>query len=110
MTEYYIIAVVLIALAVWAILRALIKKPPPDLICTKCGTQGQPEKRMKGSWVIELILWLCFIIPGMIYTQWRHSSRYSACPVCGGTDLIPLDSPMAKQLQAKLTQPASPAQ
>lgn len=43
-------------------------------------------------------MWLFFIIPGLIYSVWRQSSYHKACPVCGGTNLIPIDSPVGQKL------------
>ncbi|MFZ3042336.1 MAG: hypothetical protein WA108_11225 [Thiobacillus sp.] len=67
------------------------------LVCTSCGYVGEPTTVTKGSIGIELVLWLCFLIPGLIYSIWRLSSRHEACPSCGQTTLIPVESPMAKK-------------
>ena len=29
------------------------------MVCTRCGTEGAPKSRVKGSVIIELVLWLC---------------------------------------------------
>lgn len=68
-----------------------------ELICTQCGNIGKSKKVAKGSTGVELVLWLCFIIPGLIYSIWRVSSYHNACRVCKNTNLIPLDSPMGKK-------------
>jgi hypothetical protein len=70
------------------------------LICSACGHIGSSKTAVKGSILIEIVLWLCFIIPGIIYSLWRSSSRYKTCPKCGGTNLIPLDSPIGQKLLA----------
>ncbi|MBW7903001.1 MAG: hypothetical protein H3C26_16080 [Rhodocyclaceae bacterium] len=51
--------------------------------------------------LIELVLWLCVIVPGLVYSIWRLSSKYDACPSCGGTALIPEDSPLGKKFVAE---------
>jgi hypothetical protein len=66
-----------------------------DVVCTSCGFVGEPKAITRGSFWIEVILWLCFIIPGLIYSLWRLSSRHDGCPSCGQTTLIPATSPMA---------------
>ena len=77
-------------------------------ICTACGTvSAKPKRVTKGSFLIEAMLWLCFIVPGLIYSLWRLSSRYDACPVCGGVHLVPLDSPVGKKLVGQVTQPVA---
>lgn len=67
------------------------------VVCTSCGYMGEPKKITKGSIGIELFLWLCFIVPGILYSLWRLSSRYEGCPTCGQKTLIPINSPMAKK-------------
>jgi len=70
------------------------------LICSTCGHIGSTKTAVKGSILIEIILWLCFIIPGVIYSLWRSSSRHKTCPKCGGTNLIPLDTPVGMKILA----------
>ncbi len=69
-----------------------------EKVCRDCGTVGEPCRVTKGSIWIELILWLCFLVPGLIYSVWRLSTRYDACRACGGTGLVPLDSPVGRTL------------
>ena len=64
-------------------------------LCVNCGYVGTPKTKTKGSMGIEMILWICLIIPGIIYSVWRLASRYSACPLCGAPNMIPADSPRA---------------
>jgi Zn-finger nucleic acid-binding protein len=68
------------------------------LVCTQCGYIGSPSRGIKGNGAIEIILWLCFIIPGLIYSVWRSYSRHSVCPKCKGVNLIPTDSPRAQKI------------
>jgi len=66
--------------------------------CTTCGTKDFPQKSMKGTFFIELVLWLFFIVPGIIYSIWRLSTKTdNMCPHCGATTMIPLDSPIARE-------------
>jgi hypothetical protein len=44
---------------------------------------------MKGNGWIELILWLCYIVPGLIYSIWRRSGEPSVCPTCKSETLKP---------------------
>lgn len=68
------------------------------LLCNNCGTISEPIKVTKGSFFIELLLWVCFIIPGLVYSLWRLTTRYKACPACKESGMIPLNSPKAKQI------------
>ncbi len=67
------------------------------LVCTQCGFYGKPKTAVKGSGLVEIFLWLCFLVPGIIYSLWRSSSRHGVCPKCQNTNLIPADSPMGKK-------------
>lgn len=64
--------------------------------CMTCGGEGQPRSAVKGSILIEIVLWLCFIVPGLIYSLWRMNSRAGVCAACGSTTLVPVDSPSAQ--------------
>jgi len=66
------------------------------MFCPRCGTTGIPKSFTKGSFGMELLLWLCFILPGLLYSVWRLSSRYKGCPACKAPGMIPADSPIAK--------------
>jgi hypothetical protein len=69
-----------------------------QLICSACGHVGSGKNTPKGSLGVEILLWLFFIIPGLIYSIWRQSSYHKACPVCGSANLIPVDSPVGQKL------------
>ena len=71
------------------------------LICPHCGTRGNAKTITKGSLGIEVILWLCFIIPGLIYSIWRHASRFDGCTSCGQAGLISVTSPAGRLLVEK---------
>lgn len=69
-----------------------------EMVCVVCGNVGKLKSETPGSMVIELILWLFFIIPGLIYSFWRLSSRKMVCAVCGSPNMVPVDSPRGKKL------------
>lgn len=71
-------------------------------ICPNCGYVGHAKRITKGSTLMELFLWLCFLLPGLIYSIWRLSSKHDACPKCGAQHMVPLDSPRGKKLQQEL--------
>jgi hypothetical protein len=68
------------------------------LVCTQCGYVGEAKGAIKGNALIEIILWLFLIVPGLIYSIWRSSSRHKICPKCKSNSLIPVDSPRAKKI------------
>lgn len=63
--------------------------------CLQCESSGPPRAYTPDSIFIEVILWLCFIVPGVIYSLWRHSRRHDVCRSCGSPKLVPVDSPAA---------------
>ena len=67
------------------------------MYCPNCGTVGSPKKFTKGSFLVELVLWLCFLLPGLFYSAWRISTRYSGCASCGMAGVIPVTSPRAQE-------------
>lgn len=74
--------------------------PPPRLgylYCPSCGSTGSGQTHTKGSIFIELVLWLCFLVPGLIYSIWRLSTRQKVCQKCSNPGLIPTNSPKAKK-------------
>ena len=76
------------------------------MICPACGSQGWPVSKIKGNVGIEIVLWLCLIVPGLIYSVWRMTSRYDACASCQQAGMIPLNSPKGKQLAAQFATPS----
>jgi predicted RNA-binding Zn-ribbon protein involved in translation (DUF1610 family) len=76
--------------------NAWIKKNLQNKYCPQCGYRGQMKKKIAGSGLIELVLWLFFLLPGLIYSMWRSSNRYPICPECNNKGIIPADSEKAK--------------
>lgn len=67
-------------------------------VCTTCGFIGEPKKVTKGSFILEIVAWLFFLLPGIIYSVWRLTSKHTACPKCGNAAMIPLDTPLGRKL------------
>lgn len=68
------------------------------MVCPSCGTCGEPKTVTPGSIGIEIVLWLCLLIPGLVYSIWRMSAKYDACPACGQRALIPANSPNGRKI------------
>ena len=81
------------------------------LICTTCGsTFKRAEQHTKRSFFMEVALWLFFLLPGLIYSIWRLTSRYYACPACGSCDYVPTDTPLGRKLlETSQMQPRIPS-
>lgn len=69
-----------------------------ECVCKDCGTVEESKTKARGSMGIEVVLWLCFLIPGLIYSIWRMSSKYEACSACGSDKVLPLSSPIGAQI------------
>jgi hypothetical protein len=90
----------------------IIPNPPPiigtapakplagkrDWICQQCGWIGKPKRHTDGSMLIELVLWLMLILPGLIYSLWRLTTRRKVCACCQSGLIIPCRSPRGLQL------------
>lgn len=79
-----------------------MKKEPIQYICTYCGRQGKSTRIMKGSFLIEVILWFFFLVPGIIYSAWRFASQYRGCSYCKRDSLVQIDSPIGIKLLKEL--------
>jgi len=93
------IVLILMVIAVLLISKS-IRDSQKQYVCTHCGYTGVAKRRNQGSFVIELTLWLFFIVPGILYTLWRSSKRLIICPMCETTNsLIPANSPLALEVE-----------
>jgi len=72
-----------------------------NMLCLNCHYTGRPKTKTKGSVLIELALWICFIVPGVIYSLWRVASRIKVCPQCQAVNMIPIESPAAQRVLSK---------
>ena len=60
--------------------------------CMTCGHDATPRAKTKGSGLIELVLWLALIVPGLVYSIWRRTALQPSCSQCGSVLLVPKDS------------------
>ncbi len=58
------------------------------MTCTDCGESGVPDTLIEGSDRLELLGWLCGLVPGALYCWYRHATRLKICSRCGGTNII----------------------
>jgi len=68
------------------------------MICRNCGSLAAPKTKTPGNFFIELVLWCCILLPGIIYSIWRHSSKHWVCRSCGSSEVIAPLSPAGKKL------------
>ena len=51
-------------------------------ICMECSCQREPIWVKRGWLIIEIVMWLLYIIPGVIYSIWRRVRKQQVCPKC----------------------------
>ena len=100
---HFLVLGVIIAALVWSIRRTPKKDSTQKMFCMNCGHEDSISSKMRGSDGIELVLWLCYIVPGIIYSIWRRGKKETTCKICGSTNLIPSSSPMAIAQKKKLS-------
>jgi hypothetical protein len=89
----------ILGLITWMGVRA--NKASKEYLCKSCGTKGKAATVTPGSFLIEVVLWFAFIVPGILYSLYRVTKRHNACPVCKSRDIIPVDSPLAVKALAE---------
>jgi len=94
--ETFFTILIVVAVVGYLIRRASDRRR--EFVCERCHHVGTAKSTVAGNGAIELLLWLTFIIPGIIYSFWRLSSKYSICKKCGAKDLIPVDTPRGGEL------------
>jgi hypothetical protein len=71
------------------------------MVCTRCGTIGRPKRYTPGTFGMELLLFLFFIIPGLIYGIWRIAARKDVCAACRSDALVPIGSPAGRAMTSR---------
>jgi hypothetical protein len=69
-----------------------------EVVCANCGTRGYTERYMGGSIFIEIVLWLMLIVPGLIYSIWRHTTVKRVCRSCKSPEVMPVGTPRGQAL------------
>jgi|688.fasta_scaffold259650_2 hypothetical protein len=74
--------------------------PADMMVCAQCGSTGT-ESHTKGSFLIEVVLWLFMCVPGLIYSIWRLTTRGQVCRACKSDRLVPANSPTGQNLLSR---------
>jgi len=72
--------------------------------CQMCGTIDFPRRVTRGSFLIEVVLWIALIVPGLVYSLWRLTTRHNACRACGSPLVVPISSPEGRRIAARAAQ------
>ncbi len=57
-------------------------------VCMECFETSMPDTLLEGSDALEMMFWLCLVLPGWLYCAWRHALRRKVCRSCGGESLM----------------------
>jgi len=66
------------------------QKKVMQIRCPNCKYEGPGKFITKGSFGVEVILWLFLIVPGLIYSIWRLSNKKWTCPQCDFEHVVKL--------------------
>ena len=68
-----------------------------QMVCITCRDIGRSTDFTRGSLLTEIILWICFVVPGFIYSLWRVStSAKIGCPSCKTPSMVPVRTHVGK--------------
>jgi hypothetical protein len=87
-------------------------------ICKACGARASPIRRSPSNFGAELVVWIAclvaaatvhwtFVVGGIGFTLWRFTGRRRVCPKCSSGEVIPLDSPIGRQLSETVAPPVN---
>jgi hypothetical protein len=77
-------------------------------VCMECGCQRDPIDANRGLWVVEIFMWLLYILPGVIYSIWRRVRKHQVCSKCRNPSVVLTSSSRAmgmRQLMKTFPQP-----
>lgn len=89
------LGVILLGVALIAAIKGSVGLSGRVYFCTTCGHEGKGRTETRGMLLIEIILWCCMLVPGLIYSAWRHGSKHKVCAQCGASTLVPPNAPIA---------------
>ena len=78
-------------------------------VCMECGCQRDPIDVKRGLLVIEIFLWLLYILPGVIYSIWRRMRTQQICSKCRNPSVVLTSSSRAmgvRRLMRTFSQPS----
>lgn len=67
-------------------------------ICANCGSMGYPKDVHDGNNCLGCILLFFFLLPGLIYFIWDHTTKRKTCDSCGSSDMIKIATPRGREL------------
>jgi hypothetical protein len=71
-------------------------------LCMECGCQRDPIDAKRGLLVIEIFMWLLYILPGVVYSIWRRARKHQVCPNCGNPSMVLTSSSRVMEMRRLL--------
>lgn len=71
---------------------------PYDIICKRCRKVGKPRLVTPGNSRKEIVLWICLILPGFVYSMWRSLGKFGVCAACNSDDIESAHTNFGKHL------------
>ena len=68
------------------------------MICKSCEERVTVERWTPGSLGVEILLWLFFLLPGLIYSVWRLTGKKDVCSQCKGSDMVTESSAAGRRI------------
>jgi len=103
MASFGIIHWLIVAAIVFLVVKPFLPSDRRTMICPSCGSRGPAKIQVRGSIWIEIILWLMLIVPGLIYSIWRLTTKRPVCVQCDQPGIIPIATPRGAELAAKFS-------
>ncbi len=75
------------------------RREAEGMVCAQCGEIRKPVTVTGGNLLIEIFLWCCFLLPGLLYSVWRLASRKkNCCPDCRIPSMVSVKSKVGREL------------
>ena len=89
------------------------------MICSRCGEMSKPVRRAAIGFGAEVAAWAACVAAALLLGWWvmlaaiavsvyRMVTSAHRCAGCGASELVPPDSPVGRELQARYAPPAVP--
>ena len=75
-----------------------------QVVCESCNEQTMSVTKMKGTMLINIVLLVCMVVPGVLYFVWRLTTKHKACGSCGSDQILPINSLKGKKLLKELSE------
>lgn len=72
--------------------------PANVAVCTACEEIGSVHMKTPGTKLVQVLLLVLYIAPGLIYWAWRKGNRKLVCSACGSDKLVSAQTRIGKKI------------